>query len=230
MLCSSLLTLSLSAGLTGKATAAAVKGRATGSTVSASPTAPNSAVTVPAGFVGFGFELPFLTNYANAFSNNLVESVGSRMSVPPVIRLGGTSGDLLSWNPQQTQAKTWPSGADPTVVSTHFTLGPSFFNSFTAFPNPQFTWQATMPANIDYNTTIPLCQNALSTLGNRLISFALGNEVEVHYSQVSAYVTNAIDLENHLISSLNLAKSSTDRFEVVDSLTGSTTTHKPYAV
>ena len=53
---------------------------------------PSNAVTVPADFVGFGFETANFNNYTTEFSQNLINSVGKRMSVPPIIRIGGTSG------------------------------------------------------------------------------------------------------------------------------------------
>ena len=57
------------------------------------PTAcPSDAFNVPADFPSVGFETAFLVGYNNTFSNNLVESLASRMAAPPVIRIGGTSG------------------------------------------------------------------------------------------------------------------------------------------
>jgi hypothetical protein len=56
---------------------------------------PESVPIVPGDFVGFGFEIAFLNSYDNEFSNNLVNSVASRMGKPPVIRLGGTSGYIF---------------------------------------------------------------------------------------------------------------------------------------
>ena len=61
-------------------------------TISFPASRPSGAVTVPADFVGFGFESAFLNDYDNDFSRNLVDSVASRMSAPPIIRIGGTSG------------------------------------------------------------------------------------------------------------------------------------------
>lgn len=52
---------------------------------------PSNAATVRADFVGLGFDNAFLNDYTNDFSANLINSVAARMSVPPILRIGGTS-------------------------------------------------------------------------------------------------------------------------------------------
>lgn len=57
------------------------------------PTArPSNAVNVPSNFVSLGFETAFSWQYNDDLSHNLVHSLAQRMSAPPVIRIGGTSG------------------------------------------------------------------------------------------------------------------------------------------
>jgi hypothetical protein len=60
-----------------------------------------SVAIVPGDFVGVGFEIAFLNSYDNEFSNNLVDSLASRMGKPPVIRIGGTSGYIFTVSPCQ---------------------------------------------------------------------------------------------------------------------------------
>lgn len=52
---------------------------------------PSNATAVPADFVSLGFDNAFLNDYTNDFSANLIDSVAARMSVPPILRIGGTS-------------------------------------------------------------------------------------------------------------------------------------------
>ena len=40
-------------------------------------------------------ETAFLNAYDNDFSHNLINSVADRMSSPPIIRIGGTSGYVV---------------------------------------------------------------------------------------------------------------------------------------
>lgn len=60
--------------------------------ISAPTSRPSGAFTVPPDFIGVGFESAFLPSYNNDFSENLVDSLASRLAAPPKIRVGGTSG------------------------------------------------------------------------------------------------------------------------------------------
>ena len=61
-------------------------------------------MSVPPDFFGFGFESGFVWHFNNNFSDNIVESVNSRMAGKMVIRIGGTSGDRFSYDPKQVKA------------------------------------------------------------------------------------------------------------------------------
>ena len=201
------------------------------SSVSIMPKAPASAFKPPADFVGFGFGQAWLPNYANSFSNNLIESVAARMNVEPIIRLGGTVGDLFLWNPHQKQAAVPAAGEDPDASGTTFTLGPSFFDLFSAFPNARWSWQATMPSVTNLSTTIPLVEGAWNVTGNgKLVAIALGNEVQVHFNEASVYVQHALALEQPIISALQLHGGEQDIFEVSDTLSNSAYTYQPWSL
>lgn len=59
-------------------------------------TKPPSAVVVPQAF---------LPNFDNEFSGILVSSLAARMSKPPVLRVGGTSGDRFRYSASQKEAR-----------------------------------------------------------------------------------------------------------------------------
>ncbi|KAJ5091704.1 hypothetical protein NUU61_006574 [Penicillium alfredii] len=111
--------------------------------VSAQPIAPAGSVKVPADFFSFGFETAFLHHFNNNFSDNIVASVGARMGKPLIIRIGGTSGDLVSIDPHLSNATKCVKGPGCPIDSrATFELGPSYFETFKLFPNATMTIQA----------------------------------------------------------------------------------------
>lgn len=90
---SSVRTSSLALAALAVARVAAAQATATSTQVISLPTArPADAFAVPPDFLGVGFESAYLPSYDNDFSENLVDSLASRLAAPPVIRIGGTSG------------------------------------------------------------------------------------------------------------------------------------------
>ena len=97
------LLLALVAGLA-QASPCDINGSPVKPTISIPATPPDGAVSVPPDFFGFGFESGFVWHFNNNFSDNIVESVNSRMAGKMVIRIGGTSGDRFSYDPKQVKA------------------------------------------------------------------------------------------------------------------------------
>ena len=162
-------------------TPAAPSASKTTKSISVAISKPSNAVLVPKDFVGFGFETAFLNNYANAFSQNLVNSVAKRLGETIIIRVGGTSGDRLFFDPNQAAATNCIEGDCPTGSSASFILGPSYFNGFKSFPNQHWTFQA--PNNETLNTTNALAYatRAYEAAGSsRVAAIAIGNEVDLY--------------------------------------------------
>lgn len=185
-------------------------------------TTPDSAVTVPADFFSFGFETAFLNHFSNDFSQNLVNSVGSRMSKPMILRVGGTSGDLVRFNKSQTE----PTHCEGPFQCPHsskntYTLGPSYFESFKWFNKTQMTFQAPIyPKEQPDNWTIAsmdYIRNAAKALGkDRIAGIALGNEPDYYKYDMKEYISRALELEGKIIKELGLKGAERSIFELGD--------------
>lgn len=137
-------------------------------------TPPSDAITAPADFVGLGFDGAFLNSYDNQFSYNLVDSLATHMSVYPTLRIGGTSSDKLVFDPNQQQpAKCIDSSGCPYGPGTVFSIGPSYFNGFKAFPNSPMTFQAPMARELNISGSLDIVTRAYAALGaNRTAAIA----------------------------------------------------------
>lgn len=194
-------------------------------------TAPAEAAEVPSDFVGFGFGQAWVSNYANDFSEALIDSVAKRMASPPIIRIGGTVGDNFLWNPDQAEGIMPIDGESATSSKSTFILGPKYFDSLKRFPNAKMTFQAPLGRKINASTTVPIIQHAYSAIGpNRLAAIAIGNEVSVEYDSAEGYVLAALQIEEWVIDALNLTSSDELIFEVVDTISPVGSTHDPWAV
>ncbi|KAI1388681.1 uncharacterized protein F4822DRAFT_429297 [Hypoxylon trugodes] len=220
------LSLSLSPSYAAEAAASATK------TLSFPNSQPTNAVVAPPGFVSVGFETAFADEYANAFSENLVTSLADRMSVPPVIRIGGTSGDRVQFDPNLKNAnKVCTKGECPNGSNAYFTLGPGYFEGFKTFPNAKFTIQAPL-GDGTYNETqlLAYVQRAWNAAGaDRIDAIALGNEPSVYWKTAKAYYDGAKKVQATLTKALGL-KADQRIFEIADTLDGAAKSHKPYAV
>lgn len=104
--------------------------------------APNSAVQGSSSFVGFGFETAFINDYANNFTHNLLNSVAGKLNSVPTIRIGGTSGDRVLFDPSQEEVKVCIAGDCPIGSSATYILGPSYFDGFESLQDFGITFQA----------------------------------------------------------------------------------------
>lgn len=194
-----------------------------GTSVTLPSSAPANAPEPPADFIGFGFETAFINEYANEFSENLVNNIANRVGAPVIIRVGGTSGDRIEFDPNQSEDKVCVSGDCPIGSSASYILGPSYFDGFKAFPNQHFTFQAPMGNNVNTSGSLAYVTRAWQAIGaSRVAGIALGNEVNAYGGSYSAqkYVNDALALEKSITGALGLS-SNTRIFEVVDSTDGS---------
>lgn len=169
---------------------------------------PKDAVPVPADFFGFGFESGFLPYYNNDFSHNVVTSIQARMSQPLVIRVGGTSGDNLTFHSDQKDASHCTS--DVCNSLSHFDIGPTYFDTFTQFPNVSWTVQAPMGVHLNITNTMTYLRHAWEAIGkDRVSAIALGNEPNWYPMQdksydYATYTQDAIEIEDRVIKEFGL--------------------------
>ena len=202
------------------ATTTATTAVTTTESVSVATRKPSSAVTVPGDFVGFGFETAFLNDYANAFSQNLVNSVAKRLGQTLKIRVGGTSGDRLFYDPNQAAATNCIAGDCPTGSGATFILGPSYFNGFKSFANQQFTFQVPLGPVLNTTNVLAYATNAYQAAGaSHVAAIAIGNEVDLYKNYTSR---NYVDAAQNVTASIRTAlKLGNQRFfEVVDQASG----------
>ncbi|RDL32419.1 uncharacterized protein BP5553_08875 [Venustampulla echinocandica] len=186
---------------------------------------PSTAFIVPPDFLGVGFESAYLPAYNNDFSENLVNSLGSRIAAPSTIRIGGPSGDKLTFDPNQ-KASTWcPTGDCVGYSNKAFVLGPSYFDTFKRFQSARFTFQASLGHNPNATNVIANVKHAYAAVGpSRLDAIAVGNEVNWYEDSAATYVADAQTAKDAITSVLDLKD---PIWEIPDSAVGA---GNPYAV
>ncbi|KAK8016685.1 glycoside hydrolase family 79 protein [Apiospora rasikravindrae] len=174
---------------------------------------PTGAATVPADFLGLNIESSFMNNYNNAFSNNLVSALAKRMSVPPVVRIGGTSGDEFVFDEGQTDhVKICVEGECPTGSAASYKIGPGFFEAYKAYPDAKMTIQAPLGPNVNETLVREFVRRAwearVGAVGSewksKIDAIALGNEPEFYTSDVTKYVRDTLELERIVLDELKL--------------------------
>ncbi|KAK8090139.1 hypothetical protein PG997_005100 [Apiospora hydei] len=184
-------------------------------------TKPTDTFTVPADFVGFGIESAFLNNFHNDFSANLVSSLRQRMSQPPVIRVGGTSGDKFIFDPDQKEVKKCVAGDCPQGSDATYRLGPSFCEGYKAFPNARISIQAPMQESpTPMNNTLAFVRCAWDARGgdaSKVAAIALGNEPNFYKDTTAAdYAKEALRVQKAVIDELGLKGDGRKFFEVAN--------------
>lgn len=175
--------------------------------ISLSPkaTKPDGAYVVPKDFIGFGIEAAFINNYTGDFTQNLISSVASRMSEKPVMRIGGTSGDKFTFDPNQSAVRVCASGDCPNGSNAAYILGPSYFDGFKSFTMAKINIQAPLGATVNLTNSKDYVTRAYNNVGaDRVDAIALGNEPEWYDDTAKEYVTGALKVESALIDALGL--------------------------
>jgi hypothetical protein len=199
-------------------------------TVSIPVAVPTKAVDVPADFFSFGYETAFLPHFDNEFSENVVNSIISRMSKPLVIRIGGTGGDLVKVDLDQKKPAICIKGeACPLSSTDTFSLGQSYFDGFKRFPNASMTIQAPMGDDMEMNNTMAYVRNAWHALGHqRVAAIALGNEPNYYSYGAKEYVRRALEIEDRVTKEFNLQGNEARIFELGDIANNAAVTGQKY--
>ncbi|KAI0204624.1 glycoside hydrolase family 79 protein [Astrocystis sublimbata] len=147
------------------------------------------------GFVSFSIEFASFPDFAgnasnpNKFSNNLLNNLGYFTGTKPYIRVGGNTQDFAIYNPDLTIALNGTVNATrspdyPTTIE----IGPSFFESYSIWPNVKFTHGFNMGGNHDdrqWATLIQTVEIACKTLGkDKLQWWEYGNEPDLFATAV----------------------------------------------
>ncbi|RDW82571.1 hypothetical protein BP6252_03683 [Coleophoma cylindrospora] len=164
-----------------------------GYSVTVSSIAPSKNDFPPIGqaFVSFAIEFAFFPDFAgnnsapNTFSDNLLNNIGNLTGTKPYIRVGGDSQDYAIFNSSLPVAIHGVYNYSHTQnYPTTVTMGPSFFESYSTWPNTKFIHGfnmglATTPAGWEsLLQTIPLACSALES-GN-LLWWEYGNEPDLY--------------------------------------------------
>jgi hypothetical protein len=194
-------------------------------TLSIQQSAPPNATAVPADFFSFSWETAYLPSFDNDFSENIINSIYARMSKPIIIRIGGTSGDLIKVDLNQEETRRCVSGPScPYSSQDTWSVGKSYFDGFRRFQNATMTIQAPMtpvePDSKDEDwipNSMLYIHQAYNALGKeRVNAIALGNEPDYYSYGVEQYVERALKIENRTIEELGLEGEDRRIFELGD--------------
>ncbi|EXJ71433.1 uncharacterized protein A1O5_05241 [Cladophialophora psammophila CBS 110553] len=155
--------------------------------LSPSPSLPSGAAqTVDRAFPGLAFEARSFWYYAGKagkpinFSLNLLRTIANKTKTKPVIRVGGTSLDhSLGYDPDQPKAIHIPEG-QPAGIPSNLTFGPSYFESFTNFPDARYILDLPF-AYKNRTNSLRFIDAAYRKIGaDRIYALELGNEVNLY--------------------------------------------------
>lgn len=137
----------------------------------------------------------------NTFSQNLIHAIFSRTGGTPVLRVGGTSGDLGQYNAAQKDSTSRPATAGgPAFGQPFLQIGPSFFEAYKSFPNANYLFM--VPFAHYYGgeegrleNMLDWAEQGLKVIGNRLDALEIGNEPDF-YNKKHFDLEKYIDLYN----------------------------------
>ncbi|KAF5365679.1 hypothetical protein D9758_003148 [Tetrapyrgos nigripes] len=147
-------------------------------------------------FISISIAIHWFQDYAregqgsqpNEFSRNLLQSLADSTSLPPRIRIGGTSADRTTYIPTQQDPILTVAGDNGIPVNV--TLGPLWFQQCfdpANFPDgTRFTFDLPLVRNdsLALNNTLTGAGWALNAIGKeRFDAFEIGNEEDLYTSQ-----------------------------------------------
>ncbi|KAF2677852.1 glycoside hydrolase family 79 protein [Lentithecium fluviatile CBS 122367] len=171
------------------------------------PTArPKNVFNVPGDFPSMGFELAFLPGYGNEFSANMIGETADRMGEKPLIRIGGTSGDIIKYNPnQEIPADCLENDVNKCTHKSKFILGLNYFDALSkrikdariSILAPLDPIHSTNPPNTA--NIVEFLKEAYKSIGaSRIDAIALGDEKTPQFDDKS------LDITEHLLDHTDL--------------------------
>lgn len=149
-------------------------------------------------FVSYSIEFAFFPDFAgnstvpNIFSYNLLSNIGNLQGSNPIIRVGGNTQDYAIYNASLPVATfgiyNFSKSAD---YPTTLTIGPSYFDSYSTWPNTKFIHGFNLAKNgsVGLNSLlaeVPLACKALE--GGKLAYWELGNEPDLYKTSAQGVV------------------------------------------
>ncbi|KAF7192181.1 Beta-glucuronidase [Pseudocercospora fuligena] len=116
----------------------------------------------------------------NEFSKNLINAIFSRTGGPPILRVGGTSGDHGRYNASLKTAVSHPATeGGPRFKKPYLQVGPSYFKAYDSFPNAKFVFMVPLEhSNIE--NSLAWAEKGLAVIGSRLDALESGNEPDFY--------------------------------------------------
>lgn len=163
-------------------------------TISVAASVPQgSSPPVDPSFPALAFETSSFYNYAmnedgkpNTFSQNLINAIFSRTGGTPVLRVGGTSGDLGSFNAAQKVPASRPATeGGPAFGKPFLQIGPSYFEAYKSFPNANFVFMVPFAHYFGgekgrLQNMLNWAEHGLKVIGDRLDALEIGNEPDFY--------------------------------------------------
>ncbi|TAQ87643.1 hypothetical protein B7494_g4032 [Chlorociboria aeruginascens] len=152
----------------------------------------NASAVIPEAFVSYSIEFAFFPDFAgnstfpNTFSDNLLNNLGALQGTKPYIRVGGNTQDYALYNASLSFAINGTiNPARSTDYPTTVFIGPSFFESYSTWPNTKYSHGFNLGLggnnSIGWETlldTVPLACKALE--GGKLLWWEYGNEPDLY--------------------------------------------------
>jgi hypothetical protein len=163
--------------------------------------AQSSSIPVLPSFVSFSIEFAFFPDFAgnssapNTFSLNLLNNLGRIQGSNPIIRVGGNTQDYALYDASLPVATygiyNYKRSRD---YPTTLTIGPSYFDSYSTWPNTTFSHGFSLAKNGSVGlssllATVPLACKALE--GGKLAYWELGNEPDLYKTSAQGVVRPA---------------------------------------
>ena len=141
-------------------------------------------------FLSYSIELSSFVDYAgnlsqpNSYSDNLLQNIAAYAGSKPLVRVGGATQDLTTFNlSQKTAVKQYFNPKNPDFPANQ-TIGPAFFESYQTWPGVRFShgFNLADTSTEDRQAVLDSVPYACRTLRGKLNAWELGNEPDLYTS------------------------------------------------
>ncbi|KAK3070119.1 hypothetical protein LTR53_011019 [Teratosphaeriaceae sp. CCFEE 6253] len=146
-------------------------------------------------FLSYSIEFSSFADFAgnlsapNEYSNNLLASIARYAGSKPLVRVGGNTQDLTTFNATQSEATLQYFTAANPDYPTNQTIGPAFFESYQTWPGVRFSHGFNLAADSAeaHAALLDSVPFACRALRGKLNGWELGNEPDFYAAPVSAH-------------------------------------------